>query len=649
MSEALNSKTPEQSQESAQLTEWDNLANPNESWENHLKQAKELKDGELLSEDNKEPLFMGMKPLQAVENLDKLSEQGVNIDINELLSMLSVPEQAYYVDELYEHGADIDEDKLFEDKAVIECFGDSSKRLELLRHLLDNGANIDTIMEKEGHLPANTEYLDLFISHGVDINKIINRWSPERIADNLELLSHYGANVDLNNIAQRMSSSSILPRLDFFASHGININMDNLVLGLSPNIVAANLDKLKSFGSSNILDSIKSEEDISRVWNLNKAEQNLENGESYEARKNLAESIYGIGYLDICRDLFAFGAISLTQEEETALHSEYTNQTSKFFGEYFPTHSSIKTDNLNNLVESQEISPDDALLIADAIGLITMDDEYLKNTIDYFKKEGDNLKGQKLGAVLHSVRERLCDESARVYSEYMTKQIEQGTEDVTVLPYEFEINGTVESRNIPVKRMVGDEWMMLVHRLGAIANNKDFEHPENWDVNSPAYYDLEGKPSGYISTSAIGDQFIGLAGGELNNQNKPLFYCFTDLPKGSFAYSAEYDLTTYADSNGIKTRRQDFFYTNPRTIVDNTRNRHKEGKNDWNEVALNRYPMGADGKESRLHPNYLAVFSNNPDDIQDIVKKHAAYFNVPIILIDPNKYGRSSNGANNNI
>ena len=41
MSETLNSKTPEQSQESAQLTEWDNLANPNESWEDHLKRAKE--------------------------------------------------------------------------------------------------------------------------------------------------------------------------------------------------------------------------------------------------------------------------------------------------------------------------------------------------------------------------------------------------------------------------------------------------------------------------------------------------------------------------------------------------------------------------------------------------------------------------------
>ncbi|MBR3324088.1 hypothetical protein IKG24_00920 [Candidatus Saccharibacteria bacterium] len=41
MSETLSSKTPEGSQAPNQLTKWDSLANPNESWEEHLKKARE--------------------------------------------------------------------------------------------------------------------------------------------------------------------------------------------------------------------------------------------------------------------------------------------------------------------------------------------------------------------------------------------------------------------------------------------------------------------------------------------------------------------------------------------------------------------------------------------------------------------------------
>ena len=41
MSETLSSKTTEGSQAPNQLTKWDSLANPNESWEEHLKKARE--------------------------------------------------------------------------------------------------------------------------------------------------------------------------------------------------------------------------------------------------------------------------------------------------------------------------------------------------------------------------------------------------------------------------------------------------------------------------------------------------------------------------------------------------------------------------------------------------------------------------------
>ena len=111
MSEALKPTLGEQTQKT-NPTAWDNLKNPNETWADHLKIAQSLKESEF--QDNKEKLFMGMKPLQAIENLDKLSEQGVEVDMGALVSMLSAPEQAFYLEELNAHGANLDEGELMQ-------------------------------------------------------------------------------------------------------------------------------------------------------------------------------------------------------------------------------------------------------------------------------------------------------------------------------------------------------------------------------------------------------------------------------------------------------------------------------------------------------------------------------------------------------
>ena len=197
--------------------------------------------------------------------------------------------------------------------------------------------------------------------------------------------------------------------------------------------------------------------------------------------------------------------------------------------------------------------------------------------------------------------------------------------------------------------MEGDEFIMLVHRLGSYSDN-DKSSPEAWDTRTPGTYDEDGNPIGYVSTAVIGDQSLDVA--PRGPEKDGVYYAFTDLRKNSFEYSATYDLFTVDSTDGIKTRNQDVFYTNPRTIVQKTRDRMESigEKIGHNEVALNRFPEGSSSAKSRLHPNYLVVFSgsNDPVEISEQIKDHAAYFNVPIMLIDPNKYGRSKNGTSTN-
>ena len=54
---------------------------------------------------------------------------------------------------------------------------------------------------------------------------------------------------------------------------------------------------------------------------------------------------------------------------------------------------------------------------------------------------------------------------------------------------------------------------------------------------------------------------------------------------------------------------------------------------------LDRFP-GENGERKR--PDYLVVYGDKQEDIDELTKKHAAYFGVPIMLIDPKKYGRKT-------
>lgn len=718
MSEAL--KTNGETLESKKTTEWDNLANPTESWQEHLKNAQSLKESE--SQDNKEKLFMGMKPLQAIENLDNLSKQGIEVDMGALVSMLSAPEQAFYLEELNAHGANLDEGELMQNPDIIAIQESEQEMNKLVNELLDNGATASSMLPKiDSNLIA--ENINTFLSHGADVNQIMDNLAPDAIINNINLLQSNGATMEsiwskiplmsdfnsvkyfieagvpINDIVTKTNGEVLLKHLDELLAAGVkaenlsnmgyyaiekkfdvladhvgditafakvlnkvgllNLKLDWLInsgadinqfLGdISFNDLEDTRGNLKDIGISLGLDPSKSHEELERDWNFTRTKWNLEHDNYREARRNLAEGVYGMRFGSICRELVAFGAVDFSDQDRAEMRGTHGGNPEDFYENHFSRIGKINVGNLNSLVEQQEISKDDALILTSAIGLMTTDDQDLGDKLDFYSGIKQAITGQKMGEIMRQTREKLCNESAENYSKYMTESIERSAVDIGKIAYQLEAkDGTVTNREIPIKRMEGDEWMMLVHRYGGVFSKTDeaMNHPETWDEQTPRHFDHDGKPIGYVSTSAIGDQSIDVASGSPTAPGEsPLFYCFTDLPKNSFSNSAEYDLYAKSGENSIETERQDFFYTNPREIVERTRDR-LDGKNateGYNEVVLNRYPGGDNSIESRLHPNYLAVFSDNPADIQDIVKKHAAYFNVPIILIDPNKYGRSKN------
>lgn len=714
MTESLPSSTHEQNIISENTTEWDNLIDSAESWQDHLEKAEALKS-QTVGQENQSELYFGMKPAAALEHLSELADQGRAIDINELAAKLDPVAQVFYQKELAEYGLDIDED------AIMAKIGDMDQT-EIIRDILEQGASVERISSELG-VNDTIDHLDLFSEYNADfatIFKSMQEQHPDQIYENLEAIAEHGIPIDLKALGEQVStiqyqdidkfvaaglsvdrvtaklkshdivenldelftrgasSELLIPQMtaiaveanfeklakqasdinefaetidaqvaakqfDYLVDHGASVKefWGNLPL----DYVAQNLDKLRENGLNLDINPDQSMEEVERDYYLCHAEWNLAHDNARAARLDLAEGVYGTRFGSICREMVAFGAVKFTDEDRRELRSGSYSRVEDFYETQFSRIGKIEMSNLNELYDNAQIDADDASLIAGALKLICSNDEMLSGDVDFYKNIRESLRGSQMGETLKRVRENLCKRSARAYSEYMAGQIAKNAKILGNLPYEYHENdGKSEVKNIPIMQMEGDEWMMLVHRLGAIYSKSDdtLEHPELWDTTAATHRAKEDNgASGYVSTSAIGDQSLDVAGGSLED-GSPLFYCFTNLDDGAFLYSAEYDLYTQYDStSNIEATRQDFFYDDPKTIVEKTRDRlnSSHASEGYNEVVLNRYPEGDDTK--RIHPNYLAVFSDNIADIQEPVKRHAAYFGVPIMLIDPHKYGRS--------
>lgn len=624
--------------------------------------------------DNLEPLLRAgastesvMKKMNfglIVENLGLLMDYGASIDLDKMLETMTPYEAGESASAIFAHGSREVVQKLFQ-KLTAQQIADH------FEDFLARGFSVDEILCEipESVIVGN---LNTFLAGSIAIEDYVYHLGLSAILKNLDLLNSKGAQIDIRKLfEQRPGNYELVANLDTLLANGISI--DEIVERLDPVIVADKfielsqkgahininkiacqidtpnifyeMDHFKSLGFGTDIDVEQPREEVFRDINMLKAGYNLEFGEFREARANLAKAVYDVRFGSLCRDLVAFGIVDFNDNDRVEMREAHEDPE-RFYEQHFSRIGNIKMQNLDSLIDNSEISIEDAMMLHEATFLMTISDDRLQKELDFFKRRRQDLAGTSMGDLLKSTREKLCQKSAEVYSEYMDSSVKGGAANLDPITYAEE----GKTYEIPVERMEGDEWMMLVHRLGGVMRKTDdwLMQPENWDNRAPRQYDVDGKPLGYISTSAIGDSCIDTAG---SDEISPIVYGFTNLPKDSFLGSAEYDLYMGYENpwasyyQPLSTRRQDFFYTNPHTIVERTRERLDSQDKDegYNEVALNRYPGGGASEESRLRPNYLVVFSDSVQDIPEMVKKHAAYFGTPIMLIDPKRYGRRQN------
>ena len=94
-------------------------------------------------------------------------------------------------------------------------------------------------------------------------------------------------------------------------------------------------------------------------------------------------------------------------------------------------------------------------------------------------------------------------------------------------------------------------------------------------------------------------------------------------------------------TEAITTLRMDHFYDNPKKLIADSKKATKDyvKSHQYCEVVLDRYSGNQEQFGGRLQPSEIVVFVDDPSKIGDLQKKHAAYFGVPIIMIDPKKHG----------
>ncbi len=369
---------------------------------------------------------------------------------------------------------------------------------------------------------------------------------------------------------------------------------------------------------------------------LKGARARLERGDYAGARKNICEYAYGVRFGTVMRNLVAMGVVSV---DESGVRS--AGKIEEYYEGGGSTGEKVQVGNLKRLREVGKLSAAEEALVLDAIALARMPGKKLGDRLDLYEA-GSGSVDLGLGDLLMKTREK--------YSRVMTREIEaqsqEGLQGARLID-EIECADPKDSSKtvkVPVMKMESDRFILAVHKLGAFySGGKDLDVPENWNTRNPTKFRPDGHPAGYISTSMISEKILGVTSIDEDDPDE-IFYAFAELGDGPVAqFAAEYDLYTEPEEVGqgsneyvINSSMQDFFYEDPREVPDRVLKRH----GSYSEVVLDRYGGDPNVHDGRLQPSHLVVFAGDESSIGERVKKHAAYFGVPILLIDPKKYGR---------
>lgn len=345
-------------------------------------------------------------------------------------------------------------------------------------------------------------------------------------------------------------------------------------------------------------------------------------------RNDIADYAFGDNLTNIGKDLISLGVIKLDKN---------VRQNNVVFGadsylyprEYDGKPIEINTDTLQKMNCSEE----EIGRMREAVDLMNCEWSELTQKLEGFKEEKTD-DALMLKDTLERLKGEALERAGKNFKEAMKQDLEKAKklDEVEYEDKKIDVLGFSD----------GDEFKMLVHRLGAYSE-KDNNDPAQWNEREADTKDADGNPIGYVSTSTLTDKNFHLAVDktEMSNPDE-VFYAFSDFKDDTIKAMSEYDLYTEDDASkneNMTTMRQGVIYTDFDEFVKQGEDWHKSYNNlNHDEVVLDRYNGDKDKYGGRIQPNYVIAFQKDLSDISETTKKHAAYFGVPIIVIDPNKY-----------
>ncbi|MBO4855713.1 hypothetical protein J5500_04920 [Candidatus Saccharibacteria bacterium] len=475
------------------------------------------------------------------------------------------------------------------------------ERISCLRQI--NKANIEQILSQlaEFHNDRNSAI-----------------WKRLRIRDINDLVVFDGAGDILEEIAQNWPLSAEMQR-------EIRINMGGRAW--QTYVEQYDIVPIKS------LDEVR---DPKQMY-LRRARIFSERKDYSEVRNELCMGLYGIDVEDLAQALISVGAIGSTSQRGQ-FDEQADMNTAIRMGEEGSANFNFSTRKIEDACEQGVISDKERRLVFESMELLRA-----QNPFEYFFKTLEERPNEEKWELSHAL-EKIVNHSRKTItkniSEATRKTFDRATEVVDTIKYE---NADGEEKAIEVRKMIGDEFMVLGSVVGAFTgNNQDDPRSWNGEVLSEKHGGAAG--AGYISTSLICDGRIKLALAcgspeELNAASRGgmLVYAFTDLGEMGILHMGERDLYTERGSSAVYTIKQDYFDEDPRELIAQTR--------AYNEVVLDRFAMkNIEGAPhgGRLQPGYLVAFVKDESEISEATKEHAAYFGVPIVMIDPWKYWNHS-------
>ena len=351
--------------------------------------------------------------------------------------------------------------------------------------------------------------------------------------------------------------------------------------------------------------------------------------DSEMVRDDISEFAFGDRLGDVGKDLVSLGVIQLDTETRKQ-NIPFGSDSYLYPHEYGGDLVKINEEALGSLNCTKE----EMNSIRNAINLMNTESSKLGQEFSKLKElSSSNPDVAALSESLQRLKQDALVEAGKNFKAAIKKDLENA-KNIGEVNY--------DGKDINVLSFSDNPYKMLVHRLGAYSE-KDESNPAQWNEREPDMFDENGNPTGYIATSTLTDKNFHLAidKSEISNPNE-VFYGFSDFKDDSIKAMSEYDL--YTEDNGtskdnLATMRQGVIYKDFDEFIKETENWHQNFEHlNHNEVDLARYNGDKNIYGGRIQPNYIISFQKDLSDISDTVKKHAAYFNVPIIMVDPEKY-----------